>query len=104
MNRLAHFTAGAALATAIILNLPTTEPETTTVYQTEVFTREVLTTIDLKELEEQIVDLDQQLYVECINVIQRHTDDPRAGIIHLVERHYDGNACQAADEAARGLW
>jgi serine/threonine protein kinase HipA of HipAB toxin-antitoxin module len=83
-----------------------TEP--TVVYQTEVIERvhveEVLTTIDLEELKDSIKELDEQLYEECLFVIHQHTGDPVEGLRHYVNRHYDGNACQAADEAARGEW
>ena len=103
MNRIAAFTAGAAAA-VIALTWTTTEPEPGTVYQTEVIERQVLTTIDLDELQAQVQELDEQLYLECINVIARYTDDPKAGIIHHVERHYQGDACLAADEAMRGDW
>ena len=75
---------------------------------TEIFVRteieEVLTTIDLEELKDSIKELDEQLHEECLFVIHHHTGDPVEGLRHYVDRHYDGNACQAADEAARGEW
>ena len=75
-----------------------------TVYTTEVLEREIVTTLDLEELRQQLDTLDGELFVECINIIERHTNDPRPGIIHHVERHYQGDACKAADEAMHGNW
>jgi serine/threonine protein kinase HipA of HipAB toxin-antitoxin module len=96
--------AGAA-ATLVLVTL-LSEPET--IYETEVIERvhveQVLTTIDLEELKDSIKELDEQLYEECLFVIHQHTGDPLEGLRHYVDRHYDGNACRAADEAARGEW
>jgi serine/threonine protein kinase HipA of HipAB toxin-antitoxin module len=96
--------AGAA-ATLVVVTL-LSEPKT--IYETEVIERvhveEVLTTIDLEELKDSIKELDEQLYEECLFVIHQHTGDPLEGLRHYVDRHYDGNACRAADEAARGEW
>jgi hypothetical protein len=96
--------AGAAATLALVTLL--SEPET--IYETEVIERvqveEVLTTIDLEELKDNIKELDEQLYEECLFVIHQHTGDPLEGLRHHVDRHYDGNACRAADEAARGEW
>jgi transcriptional regulator of met regulon len=83
-----------------------TEP--TTVYQVQVIERtvvdEVLTTLDLEELRDQINNLKGDLNYECLLIIERHTGDPLPGIQHLVDRHYNGDACKAAEEAARGHW
>jgi serine/threonine protein kinase HipA of HipAB toxin-antitoxin module len=92
-------------ATLVVVTL-LSEPKT--IYETEVIERvhveEVLTTIDLEELKDSIKELDEQLYEECLFVIHQHTGDPLEGLRHYVDRHYDGNACRAADEAARGEW
>ena len=104
MKHLAAALAGAAITLAIVTL--TIKPDT--IYQTEVIERvqveEVLTTLDLEELKDNIKELDEQLYEECLFVIHRHTGDPIEGLRHYVDRHYDGNACRAADEAARGAW
>jgi len=96
--------AGAAATLAVVTLV--SEPET--IYETEVIERvqveQVLTTIDLEELKDSIKELDEQLYEECLFVIHQHTGDPLEGLRHYVDRHYDGNACRAADEAARGEW
>ena len=106
MRTLIGFTLG-TITGLIILSL--FAPKQTVVeYQTEVFTRTVIdeqiTSIDLEELRTRIDDLDEQLYTECVEAIHRKTGDPKQGIINLVERHYEGNACRAADEALNGLW
>jgi hypothetical protein len=104
--RIATAAAAGALITLAIVAI--TRPEPTVVYQTEVHERiiieEVLTTIDLEELKAQIADLDERLYTECLEIVIRHTGDPRAGVIRHIERHYQGDACRAADEALRGEW
>ena len=96
--------AGAAATLALVTLV--SEPET--IYKTEVIERvqveQVLTTIDLEELKDSIKELDEQLYDECLFVIHQHTGDPVEGLRHYVDRHYDGDACRAADEAARGEW
>jgi len=80
----------------------------TVIYQTEVreriITQDVITTLDLEDLKQQLAELDEQLYLECVEVIVRHTGDPRAGVIRHIERHYQGEACRAADEALSGNW
>jgi hypothetical protein len=100
MRTLAAFTAGAAIATLIAT--PEPQPQRQVEYQVEVYERTVYT--DFTDIATNIQELEEQLYEECIAVIQRHTDDPKAGIIIHVERHYDGDACAAAEEAALGHW
>jgi hypothetical protein len=69
--------------------------ESTIVYQTEVVERIVVITSD---------ELDKQLEDECVAIIVRLTGDPAPGVRHLIDRHYQGDACQAAHEAIRGEW
>jgi hypothetical protein len=101
-------TAAAAGALAALIILTIIKPEPTIVYQTEVherlITQDVLTTLDIEDLKDQIEELDQALYDECVAIIVHRTGDPEAGVIRHIERHYDGDACQAADEALRGDW
>jgi hypothetical protein len=79
-----------------------------TIYETEVVTRTVIqekvTTIDIDQLQAEYRELAEQLRVECLLVIERHTGDPLEGIRHHVDRHYNGDACAAADEAIHGGW
>ncbi len=50
-------------------------------------------------------NLDDRLYVECVQVIERHTDEPLMGIILHLERHWQSDACAAADHlATHGYW
>jgi hypothetical protein len=100
MRALIGFTFGIVIALIGVTYLVPAQ----TVYTTEVIEREIVTTLDLEELRQQIDTLDGELFVECINIIERHSNDPRAGIIHHVERHYEGDACKAADEAMHGNW
>ena len=69
--------------------------ESTVVYETQVVERIIVLTTD--ELEEQLAD-------ECIAIIVRLTGDPAPGVRNLIDRHYDGDACKAAQEAIRGDW
>ena len=100
MRALIGFTFGIVIALIGVTYLVPAQ----TVYTTEVIEREIVTTLDLEELRQQVDTLDGELFVECINIIERHTNDPRPGIIHHVERHYQGDACKAADEAMHGNW
>ena len=104
--RLATAAASGAIAALIVVTI--IKPQPTVIYQTEVrerlITQDVLTTLELEDLKEQMAELDEQLYIECVEVIIRHTGDPRAGVIRHIERHYQGDACRAADEALRGEW
>lgn len=104
MRVLIGFTFGIVIGLIAITHIVPEQTKYVTVHDTQVIEREILTTIDLDDLRQQIDELDQELYIECINVIAWHTDDPRAGIIQHVERHYEGDACRAADEAIRGEW
>ena len=101
-------TAAAAGAISALIVVTIVKPEPTVIYQTEVrerlITQDVITTLDLEDLKEQMAELDEQLYLECVEVIIRHTGDPRAGVIRHIERHYQGDACRAADEALSGGW
>ena len=108
-DRTLTIAAGIALtASFTALAIAISRPSPTVVYQTEVrerlITQDVITTLDLEDLKEQLAELDEQLYLECVEVIVRHTGDPRAGVIRHIERHYQGEACRAADEALRGEW
>ena len=100
MRALIGFTFGIVIALIGVTYLVPAQ----TVYTTEVIEREVVTTLDVEELRQQVDTLDGELFVECINIIERYTNDPRPGIIHHVERHYQGDACKAADEAMHGNW
>jgi hypothetical protein len=49
-------------------------------------------------------DLDKQLNDECVAIVVRMSGDPEPGVRSLIDRHYDGQACDAAHEALRGNW
>ncbi len=108
-DRTLTIAAGIALtASFTALAIAISRPAPTVVYQTEVrerlITQDVITTLDMEELKDQIAQLDQAMYDECLAIIVHRTGDPEAGVIHRIERHYNGDACQAADEALRGRW
>ena len=91
----------ALIVIAIYQNRP---PETVTQYQTEVITRTETVYTDLDELRDAFARTAKELRQECLYIIERHTGDPMPGIINLIDRHYQGDACQAADEVLRGEW
>ena len=71
-------------------------------YYVEVYERTVYT--DLDDLRQDFAETAEQLRQECLLIIERQTGDPMPGIINLVDRHYQGDACRAADEALSGGW
>ena len=96
--------AASAILTAVVIVAiyETREPNTVTEYQVEVHQQTVYT--DLDDLRQDFADTAEQLRQECLYIIERQTGDPMAGIIHHVDRHYQGDACRAADEVLRGEW
>ena len=73
-------------------------------YQVEVIERTQTLYTDLDDLREAFARTAEELRQECLYIIERRTGDPMPGIINLIGRHYQGDACQAADEAMRGDW
>jgi hypothetical protein len=109
LDRNLTIVAGIALtASFTALAIAISRPAPEVIYQTEVrerlITQDVITTLDIEQLKDQINELDQAMYDECVAIIVHRTGDPQAGVIHRIERHYNGDACQAADEALRGEW
>jgi hypothetical protein len=92
MTRIAAGTVGAALAVLVMLQVT---PEPDRIIETEIVERTVILSS---------IDIDKQLDDECIAIIVRLSGDPEAGVRHHVERHYQGDACEAAHEAIRGEW
>jgi regulator of protease activity HflC (stomatin/prohibitin superfamily) len=99
---LAAALAGATITYIAVTNLNT--PDVQHQLDVQTITRQVITTIDLDELIEQSRTIHQQLTDECLAIIQRWTDEPKAGIIHHVNRRYDGDVCAYADEVVRDRW
>jgi hypothetical protein len=103
-----HAIAATAGALAVIAIYTLNPPEPTVVYITEeietVEYRERLRIVEFEELRLGFIDLETELNEGCIDIIEHMTGDPRQGIINLVDRHYQGDACNAAEEAIRGEW
>ena len=99
-------TASAAILAALTVTLiyETRPPNIVTEYRTQTITHRETIYTDLNELQQQIEQLDHDLNEECIHIIHQQTGDPKPGIRHLIERHYNGNACTAAQEALAGDW
>ena len=89
-------------ATLIIAIYENRTPETITEHKVEVITQTVYT--DLDDLREAFAQTAEELRQECLYIIERQTGDPMAGIIHHIDRHYQGDACRAADEVLSGAW
>lgn len=91
-------------ATLIVAYYETRTPETVTQYHVEVHERTETVYTDLDDLREAFAQTAEELRQECLYIIEMRTGDPMPGIINLVDRHYQGDACRAADEAIRGEW
>jgi carbamoylphosphate synthase large subunit len=106
MKTIAAFAIGAALTWTITHNQTQPEPEVHVITEVEerLITHEILTTLDIEEVREQVAELEQLLHDECIAIIHWRTEDPIAGIEHHVNRHYNGDACQAAEDALHDRW
>ena len=98
--------AATAILTALVVVTiyETRQPQTITEYQVEVYERTETVYTDLDYLREAFAQTAEELRKECLYIIERNTGDPMPGIINLVDRHYQGDACRAADEAMRGEW
>ena len=49
-------------------------------------------------------NLADQLYIECVHVIEQHTDEPLMGIMFHLERTWSSDACAAADHLLTHGW
>ena len=99
--------AASILTAAIIIAIyETRTPDTIVEHDVQVITETKTETVytDLDELREAFARTAEELRRECLYIIERQTGDPMPGIIHHVERHYQGDACAAADEALTGGW
>ena len=96
----------AAILTAVVIVAiyETREPNTVTEYNVEVIERTETVYTDLEDLRQEFADVAEQLRQECLYIIEVRTGDPMPGIINLIDRHYQGDACRAADEVLRGKW
>ena len=73
-------------------------------YHVEVIERTETVYTDLNDLRQDFANIAEQLRQECLYIIEVRTGDPMPGIINLIDRHYQGDACRAADEVLRGEW
>ena len=99
--------AASILTAAIIIAIyESRTPDTIVQHEVQVITETKTETVhtDLDDLRQDFAELAEQLRLECLYIIERQTGDAMAGIMHHVERHYQGDACAAADEALAGGW
>ena len=99
--------AASILTAAIIIAIyETRTPETVVQHDVQVITETKTETVhtDLDDLRAAFAQTAEELRRECLYIIERQTGDPMPGIIHHVDRHYQGDACRAADEALAGGW
>ena len=102
---IAGFAIGAIVALNLAAHLVQQQPTPTdSAVVVEYITETVTVHTDLDDLRQAFADTAEQLRQECLYILERTTGDPMAGIIHHVNRHYQGDACAAADEALRGGW
>ena len=107
MRLILGFTTGVIVTLIAATHLTPTQ----TVYETITHTETILDVDYLRMLDafrdQHAIDpdLDDDLYVQCVQVIERHTDEPLMGIILHLERHWSSDACTAADHlAAHGYY
>jgi len=109
MNRLLAFTFG-IIATLLALTHTTPEQTIHTIHTTQLVNQTVEPvdighTMDrLRDTTQANTDVDDQLLAECIYALQRHTDDPLQGIVHYIERHWQGDACAALEHYHTRGW
>lgn len=101
----------AAILAGSVLTLLIVEPwvdTSTHTVETVVHTQieEVMTTIDLDRLRQVPAKshVDEQLNAECTYAIQRITEEPLMGISLYLERHWNGDACQAYEHQVKHGW
>jgi hypothetical protein len=98
---------GSTVTAAIMLTL-TPEPQVR--HHTEVRDRivvdQVITTIDLDRIRDTsaATDLEPQLLAECAYAIQRHTEEPLAGIIYYADRYWQADTCAAYEHLMVHGW
>ena len=103
MKTIIGFTAGVIVTLLGLSYAAPGQTHTETIIETKVITNEVKTTLDIEELRQSFAGLAQELRDECIRVLERTSDLPLPMIEAYVDRHYQGDACAAADEVwARG--
>ncbi len=102
MKLILGFTTGVIVTLIAATHLTPTQ----TVYETITHTETILDVDYLRMLDtfrdDTAIDpnLDDQLYIECVKVIERHTHEPPMGIILHLQRHWQSDACTAADHLA----
>jgi hypothetical protein len=109
MNTILGFTAG--VITTMLLAVHIISPTHTITRDQPVIIRNTTTVIDtdriidlLRNTTNTNQDLDDDLYVECLLTIERHTHDPLEGIVHYIHRYWHGDACAAAAHQAEHGW
>ena len=91
----ATIAAAAGAAAAVIIMTLTSQTQPTPTVETQVIERTVVLMSE---------DLDKQLNDECVAIVVRMSGDPEPGVRRLIERHYEGDACHAAQKALNGDW
>ena len=104
MKLIVGFTFGTITALLVASYLIPGQTHIETIVQTEVVTQQVVTTLNLEHLKDQVESLNEALYEECIRVLQRTSDLPIPMIQQYVDRHYEGDACKAADKVWSYGW
>ncbi len=107
MRALLAFTAGIV---ATLLTASYAAP-TQTIYEPHVIRQTVTETIDLeatlnrlRDVSQAGQDLNDQLLAECLWAIIDRTDEPMMGVVHYIERYWQGDSCAALDHLLHHAW
>ena len=110
MNRLLAFTFG-IIATLLALTHTTPEQTVRTIHTTQLVQQTITQPIDIGQTMERLRDttqasthLDDQVLAECIYTLHARTDDPLQGMVHYIERHWQGDACAALEHYLTRGW
>ena len=104
MRLIIGFTFGTISTLLAVTYLMPGQTHTQTIVETRTVTNEIITTLDLEQLKEQVDGITQELHDECIRVLERTSDLPTPMIEQYIDRHYQGDACTAADEVWSRGW
>jgi hypothetical protein len=78
---------------------PTVVVQETVIHET-IIIEEIITTLDLDQMRDTLqIDptLEDELLAQCTYILLEETSDPMAGVIHYLERYWQGDACAALD-------
>ena len=100
------FVTGVLITLITATHLTPSQTQYETIVQTEtVIDVDLLRMLDhFRDTSDIDPNLNEQLYIECVKVIEQHTDEPLMGIMLHLERTWSSDACKAAEHLMRHGW